>query len=138
MDIPKWIYDLIDKGGSVDDCLTLWKEIQASERDERAALRELKRDEMEQTIRMRELELRDKELEIQKSVGVVPSSNKATSKNVKLPKFVEGQDPDIFLKSFEKLAALYKWEKFEWPIRIIPLLSGKALEAYSRLNEYTK
>jgi len=135
MDIPKWISDLIDKGGSVDDCLTLWKEIQASERDERAALRELKRTEMEQTIRMRELELKDNKLEIQKSVGVVPSSNKATSKNVKLPKFLEGQDPDIFLKSFEKLAALYKWDKSEWPIRIIPLLSGKALEAYSRLND---
>lgn len=134
-DIPKWISDLIEKGGSVDDCLSLWKELQASERDERAALRELKRIEMEQTIRMRELELKDTQLEIQKCVGVAPSSNNATSKNVKLPKFVEGQDPDIFLKSFEKLASIYKCDKSEWPILIIPLLRGKPLEAYSRLNE---
>jgi hypothetical protein len=53
---------------------------------------------------------------------------------LKLPKFHEGQDPDVFLKSFEKLAALHKIPKLEWALRLVPLLCGKALEAFSRLK----
>ena len=50
-----------------------------------------------------------------------------------MPKFVEGDEVDVFIRSFEKLANLHKWKKAEWAVRLIPLLSGKALEAYSRL-----
>lgn len=133
--MPNWISELVKQGGSVEDCITLWREMQAAEREERVASREMKRAEMEKELRLRELELKEKELAQQKELGVAPSTNKADPKYSKLPKFVEGQDPDVFLKSFEKLAGLHKWAKPEWPIRIVPLLTGKALEAYSRLNE---
>lgn len=56
-------------------------------------------------------------------------------KRPKLPKFQEGQDSDVFLRSFEKLAALHKFPKLEWPVRLIPLFAGKALEAYSRVSD---
>ena len=54
---------------------------------------------------------------------------------INLPKFHEGQDPDVFLKSFEKLAALHKIPKLEWALRLVLLLCGKALEAFSRLPD---
>ena len=53
---------------------------------------------------------------------------------MQLPKFSEGDDIEVFLKSFEKLAESYKWEKSEWAIRLVPQLTGKALEAYSRMS----
>jgi hypothetical protein len=39
------------------------------------------------------------------------------------------------LKSFERLLVLQKVHKREWVLRLIPLLTGKALEAFSRLSE---
>ena len=39
------------------------------------------------------------------------------------------------MKSFEKLAALHKIPKLEWALRLVPLLCGKALEAFSRLPD---
>ncbi|CAC5398409.1 unnamed protein product [Mytilus coruscus] len=91
---------------------------------------------MEREIRMRELEIKEKEIAAQQALGVAaPFTRKGDQKYSKLPKFIEGQDPDVFLKSFEKLATLHKWAKSEWPVRIVPLLSGKALEAYSRLSD---
>lgn len=48
---------------------------------------------------------------------------------------MEGQDTDVILKSFEKLVTLHTFPKLEWAVRLVPLLSRKALEAYSRLND---
>ncbi|CAC5380409.1 unnamed protein product [Mytilus coruscus] len=135
MDMPKWMSELVEKGGSVTECLTLWNEIQATEREERAAARDLKRVEMEREICMRELEIKEKEIAAQQALGVAAPVTSKDQKYSKLPKFIEGQDLDVFLKSFEKLATLHKWAKSEWPVRIVPLLSGKALEAYSRLSD---
>ena len=39
------------------------------------------------------------------------------------------------MKSFERLLVLQKVHKREWVLRLIPLLTGKALEAFSRLSE---
>ncbi|CAC5408900.1 unnamed protein product [Mytilus coruscus] len=135
MDMPKWMSELVEKGGSVTDYLTLWKEIQGMEREERAGECDLKRVEMEREIRMRELEIKEKEIAVQQALGVAAPVTSKDQKYSKLPKFIEGQDPDVFLKSFEKLATLHKWAKSEWPVRIVPLLSGKALEAYSLLSD---
>ena len=40
----------------------------------------------------------------------------------------------MFLTSFERLATVHKWQKTQWPVRLIPQLSGKALESYSRMS----
>ena len=71
------------------------------------AKRERDKSEAEKEIKLRELALREKELDQGKnpcscqSIHVPP---------VKSPKFEDGQDPDIFLKSFEKIARLQKWD----------------------------
>ena len=52
----------------------------------------------------------------------------------KLPKFVEGGDIEVFLTTFERLASVHKWPKSQWPVHLIPQLSGKRLEAYSSMS----
>ncbi|KAL5017538.1 hypothetical protein ScPMuIL_007127, partial [Solemya velum] len=123
----------LEKGQSLKECMDIWREIQKSEREERATQRAIEIEKSEMAFRLRELEVREKELEKTKGDKSVPQiSNK---QSVKLPKFQESQDPDVFLKTFEKLAKLHDWDKTEWAIRLVPLLSGKALEAYSRLSD---
>jgi hypothetical protein len=56
-----------------------------------------------------ELEFREKELS--QGANQVHSSDKLKSK---LPKFKEGDDPDVYLKSFERLLVLHKVHKREW------------------------
>ncbi|XP_065939476.1 uncharacterized protein [Magallana gigas] len=159
--MPKWMTELIAKGSSVKDCLEVWRQEQeamraeresaraerepvraekeaerelekvrlAHEREERQAKRDRDKWEAEKEIKLKELALKERELE----TGPYPQSVQTPS--VKLPKFEEGQDPDVFLKSFEKIAGLQKWDKSQWAVRLVPMLSGKALEAYSRLSD---
>lgn len=128
--LPTWVTELLEKGEKVEVCLELLRNMQATEREERAAEREMRRAEMEREVKLKELELREKEL----SQGVAQPQTSSHLKS-KLPKFQENQDPDIFLKSFEKLVTLHKIPKPEWALRLVPLLCGKALEAFSRLSE---
>ena len=128
--LPKWVSELLDKGEKLEVCLELLKNMQATEREDRAAEREMRKIEMEREVKLRELEIREKEL----AHGNVQPYSTPNLKS-KLPKFYEGQDPDVFLKSFEKLAALHKIPKLEWALRLVPLLCGKALEAFSRLPD---
>nr|XP_054765748.1 uncharacterized protein LOC129272660 [Lytechinus pictus] len=51
-----------------------------------------------------------------------------------LPKFVEEDDIDVFLRTFENLAKLYQWPEEIWACQLVPLLSGKAREAYTRVS----
>ena len=58
------------------------------------------------------------------------------AKAPKLPSFVDGKDDlDAYLQRFERFAATAKWEKTGWASKLSALLSGRALEAYSRLSE---
>jgi hypothetical protein len=126
--LPEWVSELISKGEYVSACLSLYKEMQATEREERATEREMRKTEIEREVRLKELEFREKELS--QGANQVHSSDKLKSK---LPKFKEGDDPDVYLKPFER--RLLVLHKREWALRLIPLLTGKALEAFSRLSE---
>ncbi|CAC5404352.1 Transposon Ty3-I Gag-Pol polyprotein,Transposon Ty3-G Gag-Pol polyprotein [Mytilus coruscus] len=99
--LPAWVADLLEKGEKLETCLELLRNMQATEREERAAEREreMTKVEMEREVRLKELELREKEL----TQGVVQPQGKSNLKS-KLPKFKEGDDPDVLLRSFEKLS----------------------------------
>ena len=89
--------------------------------------------ETEKELKLKELDVRSKEL----------TSKPEIKSKVSLPKFDENQDIEVFLTSFERLAELHKWPKEQWPVRLVPQLTGKALEAYSRMaitdsNSYDK
>ena len=49
--------------------------------------------------------------------------------------FSPGEDIENFLLRFEIMARTWAWPESEWACRLIPLLTGKALEAYSAIEE---
>jgi len=76
------------------------------------------------------------------SDGASQCSNTSTSRRrhkkagPKLPHFEESKDNiDSYLRRFERYAVLRGWPKDEWALYLSALLTGKALEVYSRLTE---
>ena len=58
------------------------------------------------------------------------------AKAPKLPAFVDGKDDlDAYLQRFERFADTAKWHRTGWASKLNALLSGRALEVYSRLSE---
>ena len=58
------------------------------------------------------------------------------AKAPELPSFVDGKDVlDAYLQRFERFAETAKWHNTRWASRLSALLSGRALEVYSRLSE---
>ena len=58
------------------------------------------------------------------------------AKAPKLPEFREGRDDiESYLLRFERFTASNNRSRVDWAIHLSALLSGKALDMYSRLNE---
>ena len=58
------------------------------------------------------------------------------AKAPKLPSFLDGKDDlDDYLQRFDRFATTAKWEKTGWASKLSALLSGRALEVYSRSSE---
>eukprot|EP00794_Sanderia_malayensis_P021282 gene21282-23353_t len=125
---------------------------QSMERDERAENRraELAKLEFQFAIEKEKKEILEKEqLRIQtvlelKNEGVDMSydlqgmGGRQRAKGPKLPAFVDGKDDlDSYLKRFERFATINGWEKYEWATALSALLTGKALDVYSRMPEDT-
>ena len=83
---------------------------------------------------------REHELEIARlaaaSADGRPADRVDRAKAPRLPAFIDGKDDlDAYLQRFERFAATAKWEKTGWASKLTVLLSGRALEVYSRLSE---
>ena len=119
------------------------KEKREAEKEKRAA--EEARQKQEEAQRQREFELEKLKLEVEAKKleraqqdanrdGVYRPLGKV--KSPELPSFVDGKDDlDSYLLRFERYAVVAKWEKASWATHISALLSGKALDVYSRLSE---
>uniref|UniRef100_A0A3P9HAM8 Gypsy retrotransposon integrase-like protein 1 n=1 Tax=Oryzias latipes TaxID=8090 RepID=A0A3P9HAM8_ORYLA len=59
----------------------------------------------------------------------------ALRKDPKLLPFQSGEDIENYLLRFERVAKTWAWPETEWAYRLVPLLTGKALEAYSAMDE---
>ena len=65
-----------------------------------------------------------------------PRDREDLAKAPKLPSFVDGKDDlDAYVQRFERFADTAKWNKTGWATKLSALLSGRALEVYSRLSE---
>ncbi|RXN23939.1 zinc finger with KRAB and SCAN domains 3-like protein [Labeo rohita] len=53
----------------------------------------------------------------------------------KMPSFQQGEDIENYLRRFERLARTWRWPEEEWSYRLVPLLTGQALEAYLAMDE---
>jgi hypothetical protein len=82
-------------------------------------------------------ELAMKELELQSAnVEVNSDSIKSAAKLPKLPTFADGKDDlDSYLQRFERFAKNNNWDQSTWSTSLSALLTGRALDVYSRLSE---
>ena len=62
------------------------------------------------------------------------NGNHSKARAPKLPSFSEKDDLDSYLQRFERFAECQKWDKADWAVNLSALLTGKALEVYSRLS----
>ncbi|XP_035664608.1 uncharacterized protein LOC118408091, partial [Branchiostoma floridae] len=58
-----------------------------------------------------------------------------STKGPKIPPFVEGEDVEVYLTTFERLATANGWPRPKWAPKLAALLSGKAREAFVQLSE---
>ena len=121
---------------------------QDEEREARRQEREIRRLQMEAELqrqkveaeeaqRRHELEMKRLELEqTHQGPGTQAPNKENRAKAPKLPSFVDGKDDlDAYLQRFERFATTAKWEKAGWATKLSALLSGRALDVYSRLSE---
>ena len=115
------------------------------ERENRRQERELRKLEMEADLLKQkeaiEAAKREHELELARlgqgrNVAERAELRDDRAKAPKLPSFVDGKDDfDAYLQRFERFATTARWEKTGWASKLSALLSGRALEVYSRLSE---
>lgn len=49
--------------------------------------------------------------------------------------YQKDEDIENYLLRFERMAKTWAWPEEEWACRLVPLLTGKALEAYTAMDE---
>ena len=122
-------------------CKQLEREERRLERE-----REKEKEEREEKAKEREREEREKERkhELELARLRAPSETSAdterprrgTVTGPKMPTFDEEKDKmDAYIKRFERHARLNDWPEHQWAGHLSALLTGKALETYSRLSE---
>jgi len=100
-----------------------WRVTQADEREARALERAQQKEKDEHTLKLQEMNLKEREITLKerqfeqreyRSVKDSFSSRPSDDMNIriKLPKFQEGQDIEIFLRSFENLSKAHGWERY--------------------------
>lgn len=52
----------------------------------------------------------------------------------KIPQYLAGEDTENYLLLFERIARTWGWPDGEWACRLLPLLTGKALEEYMAMD----
>ena len=147
-----------DIGFEGKDILEYVKEQQKLDREERAAWREDRKraDESEEKKRADEIkiqlakiqadkELALKEMELQEqarqaqvtaSSATTPPPRNKDAKSPKLPSFIDEKDElDSYLLPFEPYAENAIWEKDTWAIKLSALLTGRAMDVYTRMSD---
>ena len=98
-----------------------WRQREEEERERRRCEKEEERERWGQMVAMLARSGRDQ-------------SERMDTYKVRLPEFDDQTDIDHFLEHFERVATLHGWPKDCWGVRLVPLLSGRAREAYLQLE----
>lgn len=64
-----------------------------------------------------------------------PQPERVVRKEPKMPIFQQGEDIENYLLRFERMARTWAWPEQDWACRLVPLLTGKALAAYTAMDE---
>ncbi|XP_078486364.1 LOW QUALITY PROTEIN: uncharacterized protein LOC144744881 [Ciona intestinalis] len=126
-------------GLSDDGLLKFISEQQTLEREERSRERRESREAEERKIRAEQehqLEMKKLEVHLAEIRATSDTSVGVKAKALRLPAFVNGKDElDSYLLRIERFAATSKWPKTEWATSLSALLTGRALDVYSRMSD---
>ena len=111
----------------------------ADELDDRRRADEIKvqmaKIEAEKELTLREMELKAQDQASGSSATTPPPRNK-DAKSLKLPSFIDEKDElDSYLLRFERYAENASWEKDTWAIKLSALLTGRAMDVYTRMSD---
>ena len=70
------------------------------------------------------------------SLAATPPTRNKDAKSPKLPSFIDEKDElDSYLLRFERYAENASWEKDTWAIKLSALLTGRAMDVYTRMSD---
>ena len=134
--MQQWLEMVRDIGLDGTAAVKFIQEQQELARQERLEVREEAERARQEAERQREHEIHILELQNQQQPEASNRSNDRQEKGPKLPMFNETTDKiDSYLQRFERYAKANHWDENEWATSLSALLSGKALDVYSRLSD---
>ena len=100
------------------------------------AAKEQAKIEAKKELALKELELKEQQNQASASLAVTPLPRNKDAKSKKLPSFIDEKDElDSYLLRFERYAENASWEKDTWAIKQSVLLTGRAMEVYTRMSD---
>ena len=100
------------------------------------AAKEQAKIEAEKELAHNELEFNAQQNQASASLAATPPSRNKDAKSPKLPSFINEKDKlDSYLLCFEHYAENASWEKETWAIKLSVLLTGRAVDVYTRMSD---
>ena len=100
------------------------------------AAKEQAKIEAEKELALKELELKAQQSQASTSPAATPPPRNKDAKSPKLPSFIDEKDElDSYLLRFERYAENASWEKDTWAIKLSALLTGRAMDVYTRMSD---
>ena len=100
------------------------------------AAKEQAKIEAKKELALKELELKAQQSQAGASLAATPPPRNKDAKSPKLPSFVDEKDElDSYLLRFERYAESASWEKDTWAIKLSALLTGRAMDVYTRMSD---
>ena len=91
--------------------------------------------EAEKELTLREMELKAQD-QASASLAATPPPRNKDAKSPTLPPFIDEKDElDSYLLRFERYAENASWEKDTWAIKLSALLTGRAMDIYTRMSD---
>ena len=109
-----------------------------AEEEKRADEIQLAQIQIEKELKIKEMELQAQQAQAQAtaSSATTPPPRNKDAKSPKLPSFIDEKDElDSYLLCFERYVKNASWEKDTWAIKLSVLLTGRAMEVYTRMSD---
>ena len=93
---------------------------------------------VDKELKIKEMELQAQQAQAQAtaSSATTPPPRNKDAKSLNLPSFIDGKDElDSYLLHFELYAENVSWEKDTWAIKLSALLTGRAMDVYTRMSD---
>ena len=100
------------------------------------AAKEQAKIEADKELTLKELELKAQQSQTSASLAATPPPRNKDAKSPKLPSLIDKKDElDSYLLRFKRYAQNASWEKDTWAIKLSALLTGRAMDVYTRMSD---